>query len=86
MKLSEMPKGGNETKSTAKQKNINEAYEELKGCSSDELMNRLVNEIQSQKSSGVFDYDSLLSAIEKIKLYLPAPTYENMIRIIESLK
>lgn len=86
MKLSEMPKGGEESKTSSKQKNINETYEELKGCSSDELMNRLVNEIQSQKNSGVFDYDSLLGAIEKIKQYLPATTYENMLKIIESLK
>ena len=86
MKLSDMPKGEKEVKTTAKQKNINEAYEELKGCSSDQLMQRLTNEIQNQKNRGVFDYDSLVSSIDKIKMYLPAATYDNMIKIIESLK
>ncbi len=90
MKLSEMKK--NETnhssnKVTATEnKNIKETYEELKDFSSDKLMSRLVKEVQAQKNSGVFDYDALRASIEKIKIYLPTETYENMIRIIESLK
>lgn len=90
MKLSEMKK--NETNhssnkvSATENKNIKETYEELKDFSSDELMSRLVKEVQAQKNSGVFDYDALRASIEKIKIYLPTETYENMIRIIESLK
>lgn len=83
MKISEMSK---QEKSTQKKKTINEAYDELKGLSSEELMERLTREIRGQKLNGTFDYDSLRSSIEKIKDYLPSQTYENMIRIIESLK
>lgn len=85
MKLSDMPKSEPKQES-AKTKNINEAYEELKDCSSDQLMQRLAKEIQSQKQSGAFDYDSIKASIDKIKMYLTNETYENMIRIIDSFK
>ncbi len=82
MKLSEMPRKEN----NSQKKNITEAYEEMKNCSADELRARLIKEIQGQKSKGVFDYDALVSSIEKIKDYLSKETYENMLRIVESLK
>lgn len=91
MKLSEFPNQNITSKeeqasTLSRQKNINEQYDELKNCSSDELMNRLAREVQLQKASGTFDYDALLNSIEKIKIYLPNQTYENMLRIIENLK
>ena len=72
--------------SAKQQKTLNETYDELKNCSSDELMSRLAKEVQQQKSNGTFDYNGLLNSIEKIKIYLPSQTYENMLRIIENLK
>ena len=88
MKLSDMKK--TETKNTAsasmKNKSVQDSFNELQGCSSDELMSRLVNEIQTQKNMGVFDYDLLRSSIEKIRAYLPKENYENMIKIIDGLK
>lgn len=85
-----MPKNENAKNNTnfssSKQKDINQAYDELKGCSADDLMGRLAKEIQTQKNNGTFDYDGLKNSIDKIKIYLPAQTYENMIRIIDSLK
>ena len=91
MKLSEMPKGENlqdrsDKMSGTKQKNITQAYEELKGCSSEELMSRLAHEIQSQKQNGTFDFEGLCSTIERMKIYLPNATYQNMMKIIENLK
>ena len=93
MNLSEMSKSDNfnQTNTQAKisakqQKTLNETYDELKNCSSDELMSRLAKEVQQQKSNGTFDYNGLLNSIEKIKIYLPSQTYENMLRIIENLK
>ena len=83
MKLSDMPKIENYEE---KSKNISQKYEELKNCSSDELFTRLSKEIQMQKNNGTFDYNGILSSIEKMKAYLPKNTYENMIRIINSLK
>lgn len=93
MKLSEMPKGQNTapqdkfTKiSSARQRNFTSAYEELKGCSNDELMNRLAKEVQSQKQNGTFDFDGLKSTIERMRIYLPNATYQNMMNIIENFK
>lgn len=87
MKLSEMSKKKNSEKiSSSKQQNINKAYDDLKDRSSDELFSMLTKEIQNQKLNGTFDYDALRASLEKIKTYLPTQTYENMIRIIDSLK
>ena len=93
MKLSEMSKENLTSEeniqakiSAKQQKNISQTYDELKNCSSDELMSRLAKEVQQQKLSGTFDYDGLINSIEKIKIYLPLQTYENMLRIIENLK
>ena len=69
-----------------RKKDIRAEYESLKGCSSQELMSKLAQEVQQQKTSGTFDYDSLKNSVEQIKIYLPTQTYENMLRIIESLK
>lgn len=85
MKLSEMPSGDN-TQHSEKKRSANETYEQLKGLSQDELMQRLVSEINEQKSQGKFDYDGLKNAIDKVSLYLPKQTYENILRILENFK
>lgn len=77
---------GDSGRGNQSRKTINRAYDELKGLSSDELMGRLSNEIQQQKMNGTFDYDGLIRSLEQIKIYLPTQTYENMLRIIDSLK
>ncbi|MBP3431842.1 MAG: hypothetical protein J6K39_03205 [Clostridia bacterium] len=86
MKLSEMQKKAQTKQASTKNMDIRQSYEELKGCSNDELFRRLTQEIQTQKANGVFDYDGICASIEKIKMYLPKETYENMIRVIDSLK
>ena len=93
MKLSEMQKSVNPNLqdhyskiSGTRHKNITSAYEELKGCSNDELLGRLAKEVQSQKQNGTFDFDGLKSTIERMKIYLPNATYQNMMNIIETLK
>jgi len=91
MRLSEMSNNDNSFEKTTEkvsqnQKNITQTYEQLKGCSSDELMGMLAKEINLQKANGTFDYEGLLVSIEQIKMYLPTQTYENMLRIIENLK
>lgn len=96
MKLSEMSKQNKSEKkeyssaqstfSEKQKKDINESYNKLKNCSADELMAKLADEVRQQKSNGTFDYDGLINSIEKIKIYLPNQTYENMLRIIENLR
>ncbi len=85
MRLSEMGNTKSKT-TTSNNKSIEQAYDEIKDCSADELMRKLTEEIRLQKERGVFDYDALRASIEQIKTYLPTQTYENMIRIIDGLK
>lgn len=82
MKLSQMAQ---ET-SQKNVKDIKGAYEEYKDMSQDELMTKLTKEINKQKSKGNFDYDALKSTIEKISIYLPKQTYDNILKIIENFK
>ena len=93
MRLSEMQKNDNGSSqnkfvnaSSTRKKDLTEAYEELKSSSSEELMNRLAQEIRSQKQNGTFDFDGLRNTIERMKIYLPDSTYQNMVRIIENFK
>ncbi len=85
MKLSEMKKSEQKTENSQK-KTIQENFDAIKDYSADELMKKLAQEIQGQKDNGTFDYEVLIGTIDKIKTYLPKQTYENMIRIIDSLK
>lgn len=76
----------NEIRQQKSKNNIMDSYENLKNCSNDELMDMLSSEIQHQKEKGVFDYEALCNTIEKVKLYLPKDTYQNMLRIIDNLR
>ena len=69
-----------------KTKTMKKSYDDLKDLGSDELMERLRHEVQEQKENGTFDVNLLMDSIEKIKMYLPEQTYENMKRIIESIR
>ncbi len=85
MKLSEMPKSENTVKED-KNQNMKKSYEDLKDLGSDELMERFRKEVQQQKENGTFDVNLLVNSIDKIKMYLPEQTYENIKRIIESIR
>ena len=86
MRLSEMTDGFESKNDEQKKKTISQSYEELKDCSSDELMKKLADTIKMQKSSGTFNYEAIISSIEKMKPYLPMQAYENMIRIIDNFR
>lgn len=83
MKLSDFVKNGNLEEK--EKEDINKKYEELKDLSHDELLLRLKSEIERQKEAGEFNYDTLISSLNAIKMYLPNETYENMIRIIDEI-
>jgi len=83
MKLSDYIKSKPEEKPEEK---VQATYEELKNLSNDELTSRLYNEVAKQKSNGTFDYNMLNNSVESIKGYIPTETYENIKRMLESLK
>lgn len=61
-------------------------YNKLKDLGSDELTTMLFNEVNKQKSDGTFNYESLIASIESIKEMIPQNTYENLKKLVESLK
>lgn len=68
------------------EKDIREKYEELKGLEGDELTAKLYEEVKSQKEQGVFDYDSLVENVERLKNFIPQTTYQNMKSLLEKIK
>ena len=82
MRLSEM-KGNEKYKG---EKSVEEQYNELKDSSQEELFSKLSQEVLSQKRNGTFDYESLVKAIEKMRVFLPEQTYKNMMQILETMK
>lgn len=89
MNLSDFTKQGpNKEDKIEKNENadIMKTYEELKDMNGDQLSQRLFEEVASQKQNGTFDYDMLSSSVESIKAYLPQETYENIKRILRTLR
>lgn len=68
------------------EKSVEEQYNELKDSSQEELFSKLSQEVLSQKRNGTFDYESLVKAIEKMRVFLPEQTYKNMMQILETMK
>ena len=50
------------------------------------LNNKLFEEVARQKQNGTFDYDALSKMIETLRGSLPENDYNNLKRILESLK
>ena len=67
-------------------KDIKETYEDLKDLNSDELSQKLFEEVKRQKEEGVFDYEGLSANLELMKTFLPKNTYENMKNMLEKIK
>lgn len=61
-------------------------YNQLKGLSQDELSKRLLDEVARQKKEGTFNYLQLKSMLDGIKDMLPSDTFQNIQRILETLK
>ncbi len=89
MKLSDFK--GQETKAQKPQNNITEddimeKYNSYKDLSSDQLNQELFKEVAKQKQNGSFDYQKLENMVEGLKGSLSPENYQNVKRILESLK
>ena len=65
---------------------IKDKYNSYKDMSKEELNDALFKEVAKQKSAGTFDYDRLESMVGSLQGVLPAKDYENIQRMLESLK
>ena len=70
----------------SQEEKMRRAYDELKDLNSDELSMRLFEEVKKQKENGTFDYISLSNSVERMRMFLPKQTYENMKMMLEKLK
>ena len=68
------------------EKNIMDKYNQYKDLSSDQLSQELFKEVSRQKTNGTFDYQRLESMLDSIKGSLSDENYQNMKRILETLR
>ena len=68
------------------EKDIMDKYNQYKDLSSDQLSQELFKEVARQKANGTFDYQRLESMLDSIKGSLSDENYQNMKRILETLR
>ena len=61
-------------------------YNEYKDLSASQLNDELFKEVAKQKQDGSFNYAQLENMVESLKGSLSPENYQNMKRILESLK
>ncbi len=69
-----------------RKENIQETFDSLKDLSGDELTQKLYSEVKKQKENGDFNYNALCENVERLKMFLPQETYENMKNMLEKIK
>ncbi len=85
-KLSQYKREDGERNGEDAQKELQNKYNTYKNMSKEQLNVQLMQEVARQKSSGSFDYEALSSMVETLKGALPEKDYQNVKRILESLK
>lgn len=80
------PKAQNENKKNISEKDIMDKYNEYKDLSASQLNDELFKEVAKQKQDGSFNYAQLENMVESLKGSLSPENYQNMKRILESLK
>lgn len=79
-------KAQNENKKNISEKDIMDKYNEYKDLSASQLNDELFKEVAKQKQDGSFNYAQLENMVESLKGSLSPENYQNMKRILESLK
>ena len=74
---------GNEN---ASQDEIRNKYDQYKDMSSTQLNQELLSEVARQKANGQFDYQALENMVNSLQGVLPWQDFQNIRRILETLK
>ncbi len=74
------------TSGMSQEEELKQKYDSLKDMNKDQLNSELMREVARQKSSGSFDYNTLSNMVESLRGSLPQSDYENIKRILESLR
>lgn len=80
MKLSEMDDA------EERKNDVENEAKRLQNMSQDELMVQFLNEVNKQKKDGTFDIVGLKNTIERMKNFLPQQSYENIMKIVNSIE
>ncbi len=75
---------GNQNKS--QEEELRNKYDQFQNMDRNQLNAQLYQEVARQKSAGTFDYPSLISMVEGLRGSLPEADYQNIKRILETLK
>lgn len=87
MKLSDYNRNDdNREKKNVTEKDIMDKYNQYKDLSNDQLSQELFKEVSLQKANGTFNYRQLEGMLESLRSSLSEENYNNMKRILESLK
>lgn len=65
---------------------IKDRYEKLKDLDHDSLQAKLYEEVAMQKANGTFNYELLQSSLESMRTFLPSENYQNLKRLLESIR
>ena len=84
-KLSQFDFNGKD-KENVSEKDIRRKFDEYKDMNKQQLNSQLFSEVARQKAAGTFDYDKLAEMVEGLRGSLPEQDYNNIKRILESLK
>lgn len=75
-----------ESNNKSQEKLLRDKYDEFKGMNKEELNSKLFEEVSRQKQNGTFDFQSLSNMVESLRGSLPEGDYNNLKRILESLR
>lgn len=75
-----------EYKSKKCEQDVKARYDELKNLDRDSLQAKLNEEVADQKANGTFNYELLQSSLESMRSFLPPENYQNLQRLLESIK
>jgi len=68
------------------EEDIKNKYNTFKDMSKDDLSKTLLQEVAKQKAEGSFDYSQLENMVNSLQGILPNGDFENVRRLLESLK
>lgn len=90
-KLSEFNSSAYGKNHSAQQNNVSQSdlqdkFNQYKDMSKEELNSQLFKEVARQKSAGSFDYNSLEKMVQSLQGSLSPSEYQNIVRLLESLK
>ena len=85
-KLSEFEFSNKSSSQKVSEEDLRDTFDKYKNMDRQQLNSQLYSEVAKQKMQGTFDYNKLASMVESLKGSLPEQDYNNIKRILETLR